>query len=102
MTRSRISTSRATSGRCSIRTSTRSSSAARITRFCIRPSRALAVRDLLQDADLAAPEDQNGALQVALTDASDRFLPVVERALGLQVGDVQLRRVQGVALAHAG
>ena len=63
---------------------------------------ALAVRDLLRDAGLAAPEDQNGWLQVALTDASDRFLPVVERALGLQVGDVQLRRVQGVALAHAG
>ena len=62
---------------------------------------ALAVRDLLNDADLAAPDDQTGTLQVALTDASDRFLPVVERALDLQVGDVQLRRVQGVALAHA-
>ena len=60
---------------------------------------ALAVRDLLTEAGLAAPEDQAGALQVALTDASDRFLPVVERALGLRVGDVQLRRVQGVALA---
>lgn len=63
---------------------------------------ALAVRDLLRDAGLAAPDEQTGTLQVALTDASDRFLPVVERALGLQVGDVQLRRVQGVALAHAG
>ena len=63
---------------------------------------ALATRGLLEDAGLAAPEDQTGSLQVALTDASDRFLPVVERALGLQVGDVQLRRVQGVALAHAG
>ncbi len=63
---------------------------------------ALAVRDLLKDAKLAAPDDQTGTLQVALTDASDRFLPVVERALDLQVGDVQLRRVQGVALAHAG
>ncbi len=63
---------------------------------------ALAVRDLLAASDLAAPEDQTGALQVALTDSSDRFLPVVERALNLRVGDVQLRRVQGVALAHAG
>ena len=63
---------------------------------------ALAVRELLLDADLAAPEDRSGTLQVALTDSSDRFLPVVERALGLRVGDVQLRRVQGVALAPAG
>ena len=62
---------------------------------------ALAVRDLLAASDLSAPEEQSGSLQVALTDSSDRFLPVVERALGLQVGDVQIRRVQGVALAHA-
>ena len=63
---------------------------------------ALAVRDLLQATGLAAPEAQAGTLQVALTDASDRFLPVVERALGLRVGDVGLRRVQGVALAGTG
>ena len=63
---------------------------------------ALAVRELLLAADLAAPEDRTGLLQVALTDSSDRFLPVVERALDLRVGDVQLRRVQGVALAQAG
>ena len=63
---------------------------------------ALAVRQLLIDADLAASADRTGILQVALTDSSDRFLPVVEHALGLRVGDVQLRRVQGVALAHAG
>ena len=62
---------------------------------------ALAVRDLLDAAGLAAPTDRAGALQVALTDASDRFLPVVERALGLRVGEVGLRRVQGVALAGA-
>ena len=60
---------------------------------------ALAVRDLLDAAGLAAPGGRQGALQVALTDASDRFLPVVERALGLRVGEVGLRRVQGVALA---
>ena len=63
---------------------------------------ALAVRDLLADAGLAAPEDQSGTLQVALTDASDRFLPVVKRALKLEVGDVQLRRVQGAAVAPGG
>ena len=63
---------------------------------------ALTVRDLLVDAGLAAPPEQTGSLQVALTDSSDRFLPVVERALGLRVGDVQLRRVQGVALTQAG
>ena len=63
---------------------------------------ALAVRDLLRENGLAAAEEQSGSLQVAMTDSSDRFLPVVERALGLQVGDVQIRRVQGVAVAHAG
>ncbi len=63
---------------------------------------ALAVRDLLAASGLAAPDSQTGSLQVALTDSSDRFLPVVERALDLRVGDVQLRRVQGVSLAHAG
>ena len=63
---------------------------------------ALAVRDLLRDADLCASEDQTGSLQVAMTDSSDRFLPIVERALGFQVGDVQIRRVQGVAVAQAG
>ncbi len=62
---------------------------------------ALAVRDLLRSAALSAPETANGTLEVALTDASDRFLPVVERALGLRVGDVGLRRVQGVALGGA-
>ena len=56
---------------------------------------ALSVQDLLAKADLAAPEDNPGSLHVALTDASDGFLRVAERALNLQVGDVQLRRVQG-------
>ncbi len=56
---------------------------------------ALAVQDLLAQAELGAPEDNPGSLHVALTDASDGFLRVAERALNLQVGDVQLRRVQG-------
>ena len=63
---------------------------------------ALAVRDLLRADGLCAPDEQTGSLQVAMTDSSDRFLPVVERALGLQVGDVQIRRVQGVAVSPAG
>jgi glutamate racemase len=58
---------------------------------------ALATRDLLRDARLAAPEERTGALQVALTDASDGFLRVAEHALGLDVGDVQLRRAQDAA-----
>ena len=62
---------------------------------------AVAVRDLLTGAGLGAPENNPGSLQVALTDASDGFLRVAERALGLQVGDVQLRRVQAAGLAAA-
>ena len=60
---------------------------------------AMAVRDLLAASGLAAPESNPGSLQVALTDASDGFLRVAERALGLQVGDVRLRRVQEAGLA---
>ena len=62
---------------------------------------AAAVRDLLAGLGLAAPESNPGSLQVALTDASDGFLRVAERALGLQVGDVRLRRVQEAGLATA-
>ena len=38
----------------------------------------------------------DGGVEVALTDSSDGFLRVAEEALGLQVGDVKLRAVQGV------
>ncbi|MDQ3624062.1 MAG: glutamate racemase [Verrucomicrobiota bacterium] len=58
---------------------------------------ALAVRELLKTKQLAAPRAHLGRLEVALTDASDGFLRVAEEALGLRVGDVQLRTVQGVA-----
>lgn len=58
---------------------------------------ALAVRDLLKKERLAAPRANLGRLQVALTDSSDGFLRVAEQALGLQVGDVQIRTVQGAA-----
>ncbi len=60
---------------------------------------ALAVRELLKKEKLAAPRTNLGRLEVALTDASDGFLRVAEEALGLQVGDVKLRTVQGVATA---
>ena len=56
---------------------------------------AVAVRDLLNAEGLAASEDRVGNLRVALTDSSDSFLRVAERALGLTVGDVELRSVQG-------
>jgi glutamate racemase len=55
---------------------------------------ALATRELLHETALAAPEDRPGSLQVALTDPSERFLRVAERALALDVGEVQLRRLQ--------
>ncbi len=55
---------------------------------------ALAVRTLLERHGLAADATAPGELQVALTDASDGFLPVAERALGLHVGKVRLLGVQ--------
>jgi glutamate racemase len=56
---------------------------------------ALAVRDVLKAEKLSAPKSNLGRLQVALTDASEGFLRVAEEALALQVGDIQLRTVQG-------
>ncbi len=57
-----------------------------------------AVRELLGERGLAAPKSRRGRLQVAMTDATGAFLRVAEEALGLQVGDVQLRTVQTGAL----
>lgn len=59
---------------------------------------ATAVKELLKKEKLASPQTHLGQLQVALTDAADGFLRVAERALGLQVGDVQLRTVQGMTV----
>jgi len=75
-----------------------------LTRFCgpeitlVDSARncALAVRDLLQGENLAAPAPHLGRLRVALTDKSTAFLRVAEEALALPVGDVQLRHVQGI------
>lgn len=55
---------------------------------------AAAVRKLLAKAELEAPKNHFGKLQVALTDKSEGFLRVAESALNLQVGDVLLRAVQ--------
>jgi len=55
---------------------------------------AIAVRELLADHKISAPEDATGTLSVALTDASDGFLPVAEQALGLSVGYVRVVDVQ--------
>ncbi|HEY5741748.1 MAG TPA: glutamate racemase [Terrimicrobiaceae bacterium] len=55
---------------------------------------ALAVKNLLQEESLAAPPDQLGRLDVALTDSTEGFLRTAERALELEIGDVELRMVQ--------
>ena len=54
---------------------------------------AVAVRELLDQQSLRAPNHSDGALQVALTDAPDTFLGVARQALQLQIGEVQLREV---------
>ena len=58
---------------------------------------AAAVKKLLDEQSLAAPRNNIGKLQVALTDSSSSFLRVAEEALGLQVGDVRLLTVQNTA-----
>jgi glutamate racemase len=55
---------------------------------------AAAVKKLLAKEELAASGKRPGKLDVALTDRSDGFLRVAEKALSLQVGDVHLRSVQ--------
>ena len=55
---------------------------------------ALAVKVLLGSQVPAAPADQLGRLDVALTDSTEGFLRTAERALELDIGDVQLRMVQ--------
>lgn len=55
---------------------------------------ALAVRDLLATHHLAAPADRLGRLDVALTDNAEGFLRTAEKALDLEIGEVELRSVQ--------
>ena len=52
---------------------------------------ATAVRNLLDRQSLRAPEDRQGELRVALTDAADNFLNVARDALQLEIGEVELR-----------
>lgn len=55
---------------------------------------ALAVKGLLEEKGLAAPPVKLGKLNVALTDSTEGFLRTAERALELDIGDVELRMVQ--------
>jgi len=55
---------------------------------------ALAVRELLASHGIAAPRERLGHLHVALTDSTEGFLRTAEKALGLEIGDVELRAVQ--------
>ena len=59
---------------------------------------AQSVKALLKRNRISAPRTHLGQLQVAMTDASDGFLRVAETSLGLQIGDVQLRAVQGATV----
>jgi glutamate racemase len=59
---------------------------------------ASAVRELLLREKLCAPDENDGKLEVALTDPPDSFLRVAREALQLEVGEVQLRDVTAHAL----
>ncbi len=52
---------------------------------------AQAVRSLLDDARLEAPVGSPGGLDVSLTDATEGFLRLAERNLGIEIGEVRLR-----------
>jgi glutamate racemase len=60
---------------------------------------ALAVKDLLEKNTLSAPPERLGKLDVALTDATERFLRTAAKALELEIGDVSLRSVQNIEKA---
>jgi glutamate racemase len=60
---------------------------------------ALAVKALLEKNTLNAPPERLGKLDVALTDATERFLRTAAKALDLEIGDVSLRSVQSVEKA---
>lgn len=55
---------------------------------------ALAVKNLLAGEGISAPAERLGRLDVALTDSTEGFLRVAQKALGIEIGDVQLRAVQ--------
>jgi glutamate racemase len=60
---------------------------------------ALAVKALLEKNTLNAPPERLGKLDVALTDATERFLRTAAKALDLEIGDVTLRSVQNIEKA---
>jgi glutamate racemase len=60
---------------------------------------ALAVKALLEKNTLSAPPERLGKLDVALTDATERFLRTAAKALDLEIGDVSLRSVQNIEKA---
>jgi glutamate racemase len=60
---------------------------------------ALAVKALLEKNTLNAPHERLGKLDVALTDATERFLRTAAKALDLEIGDVTLRSVQNIEKA---
>ena len=49
--------------------------------------------EILKGHGLSAPDGTKGGLQVTLTDPSVGFLGVAEAALGLKVGEVEIRPV---------
>jgi glutamate racemase len=55
---------------------------------------ALAVKELLAAHGIAAPPERLGRLHVALTDSTEGFLRTAQKALDLDIGDVELRAVQ--------
>jgi glutamate racemase len=59
---------------------------------------ALKVESVLNAERLKAPTGRGGSLRIALTDQSSAFLGVAEQALGLKVGEVQLKTVQMVSV----
>ncbi|MDQ6809713.1 MAG: glutamate racemase [Verrucomicrobiota bacterium] len=58
---------------------------------------ASAVQQLLTRKNLNALPQETGRLEVALTDPPDSFLEIAREALGLEIGDVQVREVSGAA-----
>ncbi|MEI6712589.1 MAG: glutamate racemase [Verrucomicrobiota bacterium] len=57
---------------------------------------AMKVDSVLKERGLSSPAGHIGELRIALTDPSSAFLRVAEDALGLKVGEVQVRAVQMV------
>ncbi len=55
---------------------------------------AAAVKSLLSEQNLAAPQDRLGHLNIALTDPAEGFLRVAQNALGIEIGEIMTLAVQ--------